>query len=135
MAIAFTAGLLIGYTQLGNFFSIPRTLFFYPFFLAGYYFQEDWFEILRRHWKAFTLSLTAFVCFFLGTAFLTGTELTTFIFYGRYSYEDMDMPGMEGLLVRAGCYVISFLMFFALSAVIPRKRYFFSVLGVRTMPI
>lgn len=47
----------------------------------------------------------------------------------------MDMPGMEGLLVRAGCYVISFLMFFALSAVIPRKRYFFSVLGVRTMPI
>ena len=91
MAIAFTAGLLIGYTQLGNFFSIPRTLFFYPFFLAGYYFQEDWFEILRRHWKAFTLSLTAFVCFFLGTAFLTGTELTTFIFYGRYSYEDMEI--------------------------------------------
>ena len=31
MAIAFTAGLLIGYTQLGNFFSIPRTLFFTRF--------------------------------------------------------------------------------------------------------
>ena len=49
--IAITAGLLIGFTQLGNFFSIPRTLFFYPFFLAGYYFQEDWFEteIGRAH--------------------------------------------------------------------------------------
>lgn len=32
--IAITGGLLIGLTQLGNFFSIPRTLFFYPFFLG-----------------------------------------------------------------------------------------------------
>lgn len=29
--IAITAGLLIGFSQLGNFFSIPRTLFFYRF--------------------------------------------------------------------------------------------------------
>ena len=135
MFIAFTAGLLVGFTELGNFFSIPRTLVFYPFFLAGYYFQESWFEALRRHWKALTFGLSAFVALFLGLTALSGTELTTFIFYGRYSYQDMNMPGIEGLLVRAGCYAISFLALFALCAFIPRKQHFFSVLGVRTMPI
>ena len=39
LAIAILLGLLVGFTQLGNFFSIPRTLFFYPFFLAGYFFS------------------------------------------------------------------------------------------------
>lgn len=32
LIIAIILGLLVGFTQLGNFFSIPRTLFFYPFF-------------------------------------------------------------------------------------------------------
>ena len=52
--VSITAGLLIGFSQLGNFFSIPRTLFFYPFFLAGYYFQESWFETVRKKWKFFS---------------------------------------------------------------------------------
>lgn len=133
--IAFTAGLLVGFTQLGNFFSIPRTLFFYPFFLAGYYFREEWFEIVRKHQKAVCAALLAIVSIFLGTVFLTGTKLSTHIFYGRYSYEDMGMDAAEGVLVRIGCYLISFLALFALCCFIPRKKYFFSVLGVRTMPV
>ena len=51
LLIAVTGGLLIGFTQLGNFFSIPRTLFFYPFFLAGYYFQET--AAFHLLWKIF----------------------------------------------------------------------------------
>ena len=133
--IAITGGLLIGFTQLGNFFSIPRTLFFYPFFLAGYYFQESWFESIRRHWKAFTAGLASLAGLLGGWVLITGKELTPFIFYGRYSYEDMGLTNGWGLLIRLVCYGISFLAIFALCAFIPRKQHFYSILGVRTMPI
>ena len=133
--IAITGGLLIGFTQLGNFFSIPRTLFFYPFFLAGYYFQESWFESIRRHWKAFTAGLASLAGLLGGWVLITGQELTPFIFYGRYSYEDMGLTNGWGLLIRLVCYGISFLAIFALCAFIPRKQHFYSILGVRTMPI
>lgn len=133
--IAITGGLLIGFTQLGNFFSIPRTLFFYPFFLAGYYFQENWFDTVRRHWKAFTIGLAAAPGLLGGWVLFTGQELTPFIFYGRYSYADMRLTNGVGLLVRLVCYGISFLAIFAVCAIIPRKKHFYSILGVRTMSI
>lgn len=133
--IAITGGLLIGFTQLGNFFSIPRTLFFYPFFLAGYYFQENWFDTVRRHWKTFTIGLAAAPGLLGGWVLFTGQELTPFIFYGRYSYADMGLTNGVGLLVRLVCYGISFLAIFAVCAIIPRKKHFYSILGVRTMSI
>lgn len=133
--IAITGGLLIGFTQLGNFFSIPRTLFFYPFFLAGYYFQENWFDTVRRHWKTFTIGLAAAPGLLGGWVLFTGQELTPFIFYGRYSYADIGLTNGVGLLVRLVCYGISFLAIFAVCAIIPRKKHFYSILGVRTMSI
>lgn len=133
--VAITAGLLIGFTQLGNFFSIPRTLFFYPFFLAGYYFQEDWFETVRKSWKPLTAGLAGFLTLFLAGIAVSGIHLTPHIFYGRYSYQDMGLTPGTGMLVRLGCYGISFLMVFAVCALIPAKKHFFSILGVRTMPI
>ena len=133
--IAITGGLLIGFTQLGNFFSIPRTLFFYPFFLAGYYFQENWFDTVRRHWKAFTIGLAAAPGLLGGWVLFTGQELTPFILYGRYSYADMGLTNGVGLLVRLVCYGMSFLAIFAVCAIIPRKKHFYSILGVRTMSI
>lgn len=35
MILSVIAGILIGFTDFGNFLSIPRILFFFPFFLAG----------------------------------------------------------------------------------------------------
>ena len=135
LLIAVTGGLLIGFTQLGNFFSIPRTLFFYPFFLAGYYFQESWFDAVRRKWKYFTAGGAGIALALGGWVLLTGNELPPFIFYGRYSYEDMGLTNGWGLLIRLACYGISFCVLFAVCAIIPRKQHFYSILGVRTMSI
>ena len=135
MAIAFTAGLLIGYTQLGNFFSIPRTCSFTRFSwqatyfrktglnpapsLEGFYPQPDSLCVLfPRH--CIPDRYRTDHLYFLRTLFLR-----------RYGYAGNGKVCWYG----QAAIVISFLMFFALSAVIPRKRYFFSVLGVRTMPI
>lgn len=133
--IAITGGLLIGLTQLGNFFSIPRTLFFYPFFLAGYYFQEEWFRSVRKHRKLLGATLLGSAGIVLLSVKTAGLNLSPYIFYGRYSYEDMGTSDVTGVLIRLGCYGISFLAFFAICGWIPQKQHFFSILGVRTMSI
>ena len=47
LALSVIGGLLIGYTQLGNFLSIPRIVFFFPFFLAGLDFDSKKLEKYR----------------------------------------------------------------------------------------
>ncbi len=133
--IAFTAGILIGFSHLGNFFSIPRTLFFYPFFLAGYYFREEWLETARRNGAKLFAGLAAAVGILLTGLALSGIRLSPFVFYGRYAYDETGADGWAGVLIRLMCYAISFLALLALCSLIPRKKHFFSVLGVRTMPI
>lgn len=135
LCISIVLGLLIGFTQLGNFFSIPRTLFFYPFFLAGFYFQENWFKIVWAHWKGFTAGLAALSALLGSWVLLTGKKLSPLIFYGRYSYTDTDLTNIQGLFVRLICYGISFFAIFTICSVIPRQQHFYSILGVRTMSI
>ncbi len=135
LIIAIILGLLVGFTQLGNFFSIPRTLFFYPFFLAGYYFQEDWFRTVWAYWKGFTAGLGVLAGLLGGWVLVTGQKLSPLIFYGRYSYADTDLNNSQGVFVRLLCYGISFLAIFAICSIIPRKQHFYSILGVRTMSI
>ena len=57
------------------------------------------------------------------------------IFYGRYSYADMDMSSVEGVLVRIGCYLISFLLIYLFMLVLPTEKKSYSYLGERTMAI
>ena len=133
--IAVTAGLLVGMTELDNFFSIPRILVFFPFFLAGYHFERDWFEKIKE--KAGRL-LAVFSLYLGGCLALVLTfrvHLTPKIFYGRYSYEEMDTGYGEGILVRLACYGVSFLAVFLISTIISRKPHGYSRLGQRTMPI
>lgn len=133
--IAVTAGLLVGMTELDNLFSIPRILVFFPFFLAGYHFERDWFEKIKE--KAGRL-LAVFSLYLGGCLALVLTfrvHLTPKIFYGRYSYEEMDTGYGEGILVRLACYGVSFLAVFLISTIISRKPHGYSRLGQRTMPI
>lgn len=135
MFIAVTAGLLVGLTELDNFFSIPRTLVFFPFFLAGYHFERDWFEKIRVQAGKILAVLFLYLLGCLLLAYSFKIHLTPKIFYGRYSYHEMGAGDGEGILVRLVCYGVSFLAIFAVSAMISRKPQVFSILGQRTMPI
>lgn len=135
MIIALAMGLLIGTTELDNFLSIPRILVFFPFFLAGYHFKREWFDALRANavklWSLFLGFLLS--CF--GLLFVFHVNITPKIFYGRYSYLDMNTSNETGILVRLACYGISFLAIFLISVFVPGKQYRYSLLGQRTMPI
>ena len=134
-ALSIVAGLLIGLTNLDNFLSIPRIVFFFPFFLAGLNFDSSRLTRFRNR-KGYIGALTI-----LGAlaVFLFTDErhhsLTPQIFYGRYSYHDLELGNPEGILIRILCYAVSFLLIYLFMLVLPTEKKSYSYLGERTMAI
>ena len=106
MILSVIAGIpLIGFTDFGNFFSIPRILFFFPFFLAGKKFDSSSLAPSPEP-EGYLGALTILGGF--GRFLFTDNyhhQLDQKGSYGRYSYADMDMGSVEGVLVRIGCYL------------------------------
>lgn len=129
------AGLLIGLVGLGNFLSIPRIVFFFPFFLAGNAFDSSWLARFRnKKGYAGALGIIGIMVLFL---FMDRyhRRLSVKIFYGRYSYEELGMSAGEGILIRLVCYGISFLLIYLFMLVLPAEKKFYSYLGERTMAV
>ncbi|HIV13728.1 MAG TPA: acyltransferase family protein [Candidatus Pullilachnospira stercoravium] len=135
MLLMTVAGLLIGCSELDNFLSIPRILYFFPFFLAGLHFDSSLLYRLRTPGKRLiSLGLLGGYLVFLFTDNFH-RNLTPWIFYGRYSYHDMGLSAPEGAAIRLLCYAFSFLLLFLLLLVLPDSPSRFSVLGERTLAI
>lgn len=135
LALSVIGGLLIGYTQLGNFLSIPRIVFFFPFFLAGLDFDSKKLEKYRtRAGYAGALTLISGFGIFLFTDKIH-RGMTWYIFYGRYSYADMEQGNLEGAVIRLICYAVSFLLVYVFMLVLPTQKRPYSYLGRRTMAI
>ena len=135
-ALSIIAGLMIGCSNMaGNFLSIPRILVFYPFFLAGMYFDREFITKFRNR----NNQILAGVCVALCLAFVAFGPLanayTTKIFYGRYNNESLGQSTLEGVLCRILCYMISFILTYALLFVISEKQTVYSYIGPRTMAI
>lgn len=136
MIVTIAAGLLIGLSDMpGNYLSLPRILYFYPFFLAGINFNRDTVTKLRQNYTR-VLSAVGIAVF---TAFLAFAPvcrtLSVKIFYGRYNYDFLNQDITEGIMCRIICYVIGFAMTFAVMILIPEKRTFYSYIGTRTMAV
>lgn len=61
--------------------------------------------------------------------------MTWYIFYGRYSYADMEQGNLEGAVIRLICYAVSFLLVYVFMLVLPMQKRPYSYLGRRTMAI
>lgn len=133
--ISIVAGLLIGLTEFDNFLSIPRIVFFFPFFLAGMNFDQEKMKRLRNKvgYGSALAVLTAFVCFLYFDH--NHDQLSPKIFYGRYSYTDLHLTDLEGILLRILCYAISFVLVYMFMLVLPREKKSYSYLGKCTMGI
>ena len=134
--LSIAAGLLIGCSNMpGNFLSIPRILVFYPFFLAGIYFDRQILTSLRTVKNQWITGLFTAACLVFVAVGPFARMYSTKIFYGRYNYESLGQTTLEGILVRIACYAISFLLTYALMLLISEKETSYSYIGPRTMPV
>lgn len=133
LPVSIACGLLIGLSDMpDNFLSIPRILYFYPFFLAGISMNRDMITKLRNNAMK-VVSLTGAVLFTLFFAFSPACHtLSPKVFYGRYNYESLGLGITEGILTRLICYGIGFAMTFILMILMTEHRTFYSYIGTRT---
>lgn len=135
LPVSLAAGLAVGLFGIGNFLSIPRILFFFPFFLAGLEFDGSCLARFRNPWGYMgALGILGSMTVFLFTDEYHH-QLPVKIFYGRYSYEGLELSNLEGLLIRMACYGISFLLIYMFMLVLPSEKKSYTYLGERTMAI
>lgn len=125
LAASLLLGCLAGYCQdVGSFLALGRTLSFYPFFLAGFYFRPESMAGLSRHWYG---KLPAGGVL-LATAILSVQKINVL---GRWlsflkcvdNYETaLEGYAPWGGVLHLGLYALSFLLIFALVVLIPARR-------------
>ena len=130
--ISLAAGLAIGAVDfVGCDFSLCRTFVFLPFFVLGHLAGKGELAFIRsklaKWWGALGL-----LAVFIGTHFLVPTAIEDWLL-GCCSYATMDTGRLLGVAIRAGVYGLSFLATGCFLAVVPKKRWFFTEWGSRTL--
>lgn len=136
MAGTVAAGLLIGCSDMAdNFLSLPRILYFYPFFLTGMKFNRNVLTRLKR--TSLRLLCAAAIVLFTGCILYIPVfdTLSVKVFYGRYNYDFLGQDILSGILWRCVCYMVGFAMTFAVMLLVPSRQTCFSYIGTRTMAI
>lgn len=125
-------------SHFGDHFASMRICVFYPVFIAGFYIDKELFTTLQEGIYGVIQKITS--CILIAAMiYVMYTKIDTLyplirLFKGKYAYDDMGL-GIEGVIVRFGCYVFWGLMIYVLVALAPSGRRFYTWLGSRTMAI
>jgi fucose 4-O-acetylase-like acetyltransferase len=115
------------FDDIGYFLGVSRTIYFFPFFIIGYYLTH--YDLLQR--KALNLNkiiyssiLVLNVIFFL---FLIDKSNKWLL--GSLSYNDLEVDGLEGPLIRVTLYFVSIITSISILKLIPNVKLTISKLG------
>ena len=129
------AAILIGIDpQANTVLQTSRVVCFFPYFMLGFYCtnaQAAWIKSPSIRKIAFCVLL-----FTLGGCIGFWLDLAPLgILHANLSYAQMEIPNALGCMLREGWYIVSLLICFGITAIIPRKQLKISVYGSRTLPI
>lgn len=131
LLLAVLIGLIVGYFDgIGGYLSLSRTFVLFPVFLLGFQMKKEHFEKLTSN-KGKLLSAVAIV-FMLFIIHYVLVDLPKEWMYGSKSYEKLG-AGWEGGIIRLLYYGMSLVMIYSFFAFVPKKEYFFSKWGARTL--
>src|SRR5699024_5067382 len=130
LLLTIAIGVGIGYfAEIGAEFSLSRTFAFFPFFLAGYWMNEEGLSFLQlKSTKGLSVGVIAFVAVFM----YMFSDLNSDWFLASKSYETLGYPVMGGLL-RVGVYTLAVVMSISVLTFVPSTHNLFTSLGARTL--
>jgi fucose 4-O-acetylase-like acetyltransferase len=129
--IAVGISVLAGTQDLADLLSIGRVLSLLPFFVLGLWLKPQHFEVLRR--RAVRL---AAVPVFLGgivVAFWAYPRMSLDWIFWRQDNEYLAVGDLAGSAMRLGMLACAGVLVAAFLALVPRRRYWFTRLGTRTL--
>lgn len=131
LAIALSAGLAAGYFDwISTYFSLSRTLVFFPFFLAGYHLSKKQLKSLVQP-KARIGAIIIMAIVSIGI--ISFPDLNEKWLFGSKSYSELDSVEFYAMLKRAGIYVVQFAMVACFFAFVPLRQFFFTSWGKNTL--
>jgi fucose 4-O-acetylase-like acetyltransferase len=124
---------LAGYANdIGYYASLSRTIVFFPFFLAGYYFDKRYLE--RFFARTFRLISVGIIVVFFLALFQYGQEIKVQWFYGSFSYEALEHKEWFAGAYRIIIYLIAVVLSFCILILVPQRRItLISQLGQNTL--
>lgn len=129
--VAVLISIISGYVEIGSWFSLSRTLVFFPFFLAGYYVKREHLQFLYERWLK-TVALI-FIAVTTVVTYMYAFDIPYELLYGSMSYHKVGLTGWSAGLWRLGAYVISVAMSISFLALIPKEKTSFSHLAQNTL--
>lgn len=136
-AVSVITGLLAGLdSNIGAQFCLSRILVFYPFFLLGYYLDsEKVFKLTNNLKVKIAAAVTVAAVAAVSIVFSDGPHTMAPLLSGQHSYSDLPVTREYGILLRLALYIVSALMCFAVIALVPDKKFFFTKRGASTLPV
>jgi fucose 4-O-acetylase-like acetyltransferase len=129
VAIALAAGYA---AYIGPDLSLSRTLYFFPFFLAGYVWRQRILDLVSR---ARVLWGVSFVALMAGVVIWSQHGLDQAVFYGSESYDKAAVWTAFPALGRLGLMLMSAAALLGFMAIMPRKSQWLARIGRRTLTI
>lgn len=129
-------GVMIGYdTNMGNTLAAMRMITFYPFFLLGYFLSVE--KVQEFTGKRYVRALSVLILGGFGVFCIKYLEQVypwLEFLKCKAPYESLKMLPYGGIY-RAVYYVVAFVLIFALTAVVPSRKLFFSTWGKRSVQV
>ncbi|ATH95281.1 acyltransferase family protein [Bacillus glycinifermentans] len=128
-AASLAIAVLVGYIDaVSDTLSLSRTFVFFPVFLAGFYLKREHFKKLKA-WKGKQAALAVLAATFVFYFFV---DFDYSWLFGSKPYSEFGAVGMKSALNRVALLVLTFASTFGFMALVPEKRYFFTLWGTRT---
>lgn len=137
----FVVAIIVGlgtrlFSEFSVFMSLARTLVFFPYFLAGYYFSEDKLESMKKYGLLPGAGILV-SGLLLAVGFVKYTNIPDEFLWADRSYNSFELsyPALQGMLIGALLYLIGFGMIYAVIAILPTKKTFLCKIGSNTRAI
>ena len=128
-------GLLVGsFKDCGTFLVLSQTIAFFPFFLAGYYFNGSLIKKIKPWMRIVSILFLILCAVFL---FFYYDRVSTFlkIIYASSSYPKLGLSRLYGTIFRFLWYIVAFAMTAAIMCIISSKQSLVTYIGERTLGI
>lgn len=116
------------------FLAVSRTIFFFPYFLLGYWCDNTILDKLKSIPKYFTFII--FILFSILIAYMFNNNLiSNLALFGNDCYSNLGLSVSKGILYRMIQYIISSIMGVCVLSLIPNNKFKYTYYGKKTITI
>ena len=136
LVLCFVAGLIIGIDRsAGHAASLSRLLVFSPFFMIGYYMDNNFLEKFKEKKKIIFGILGLVVCAAIYYIYFYDLPKILDMSAAKASYFKMGYRSSEGMIWRVQWYIAAFVLIAVFACLTPKCHTFFSFIGKNSLSV